>query len=60
MGNQDVVGLAEVGTADLPAVGGKAANLGELIRIGMPVEVVFDDIAPDCTLPQFRPAKGTL
>lgn len=32
----------------------------EEIRIGMPVEVVFDDIAPDCALPQFRPAKGTL
>jgi len=26
----------------------------EEIRIGMPVEVVFDDIAPDLTLPKFR------
>jgi len=27
----------------------------EEVRIGMPVEVVFEDVAPGVTLPQFRP-----
>ncbi len=27
------------------------------VRIGMPVEVVFDDVAPDVTLPKFRPRR---
>jgi uncharacterized OB-fold protein len=27
----------------------------EDIRVGMPVEVVFDDVTDDCTLPKFRP-----
>ncbi|HEV7733041.1 MAG TPA: Zn-ribbon domain-containing OB-fold protein [Candidatus Binatia bacterium] len=27
------------------------------VRIGMPVEVVFDDVTPDVTLPKFRPAS---
>jgi uncharacterized OB-fold protein len=27
------------------------------IRAGMPVEVVFDDVTPDVTLPKFRPAR---
>ena len=26
------------------------------VRIGMPVEVVFDDVTPEVTLPRFRPA----
>jgi uncharacterized OB-fold protein len=26
------------------------------IKIGMPVEVVFDDVTPEVTLPRFRPA----
>ena len=25
------------------------------LRIGLPVEVVFDDVAPDLTLPRFKP-----
>jgi uncharacterized OB-fold protein len=25
------------------------------VRIGMPVEVVFDDVTPEVTLPKFRP-----
>jgi hypothetical protein len=28
----------------------------DAIRIGMPVEVVFDDIVPDFSLPKFKPA----
>lgn len=32
-----IVGLDEVGRADLDRVGGKAANLGELTRTGLPV-----------------------
>lgn len=36
-GTRVVMGLTEVGGADLAVVGGKAANLGELIRAGMPV-----------------------
>ena len=26
------------------------------VRIGMPVEVVFEDVTPDVTLPKFKPA----
>jgi hypothetical protein len=29
----------------------------EDIRIGMPVEVVFDDVTGEITLPKFRPIK---
>jgi hypothetical protein len=29
------------------------------IRIGMPVEVVFQDVAPGVALPHFRPLEGT-
>lgn len=28
------------------------------LRIGMPVEVVFDDVTPEVTLPRFRPVAG--
>lgn len=28
------------------------------IRIGMPVEVVFEDVSPDVTLPKFRPRRS--
>ena len=28
------------------------------VRAGMPVEVVFDDVAPDVTLPKFRPRRS--
>jgi uncharacterized OB-fold protein len=28
------------------------------LRVGLPVEVVFTDIAPDVTLPYFRPVRG--
>jgi uncharacterized OB-fold protein len=27
------------------------------VRIGMPVEVVFDDVTPEMTLPKFRPVS---
>ena len=30
----------------------------EEVRIGMPVEVLFEAVTPDATLPQFKPAKG--
>ena len=33
--------LAEIGRGDAPVVGGKAANLGELMRIGLPVPAGF-------------------
>ena len=29
----------------------------EAVRIGMPVEVVFDDVTPEVTLAKFRPAR---
>ena len=29
----------------------------EEIKIGMPVEVTFDDVTPEVTLPKFRPVK---
>ena len=28
----------------------------DAVKIGMPVEVVFEDVSPDFTLPKFRPA----
>jgi uncharacterized OB-fold protein len=28
------------------------------LRVGMPVEVVFEDVTPEVTLPRFRPAAG--
>jgi uncharacterized OB-fold protein len=28
----------------------------EAVRVGMPVEVVFEDVTPEVTLPKFRPA----
>ena len=30
----------------------------DAIRIGMPVEVVFDDVTPEISLPRFRRATG--
>jgi pyruvate, water dikinase len=36
-----VVGLEEIGRADLDKAGGKGANLGELIKIGIPVPKGF-------------------
>lgn len=30
----------------------------EAVRIGLPVEVVFEDVAPDVTVPRFRPRRG--
>jgi uncharacterized OB-fold protein len=30
----------------------------EEIKVGMPVEVVFHDVTPEVTIPQFRPRKG--
>ncbi|HZR82711.1 MAG TPA: Zn-ribbon domain-containing OB-fold protein [Candidatus Binatia bacterium] len=30
----------------------------DAIRIGMPVEAVFEDVSPDVTLPKFRPRSG--
>lgn len=29
----------------------------EAVRIGMPIEVVFDDVTPEVSLPYFRPAQ---
>lgn len=29
----------------------------EAIRLGMPVEVTFEDVAPEITLPMFRAAE---
>lgn len=27
----------------------------EVLRVGLPVEVVFDEVTPEVTLPRFRP-----
>ena len=29
----------------------------DAIEVGMPVEVVFEDVAPDVVVPRFRPAS---
>jgi uncharacterized OB-fold protein len=31
----------------------------EAVRVGMEVEVVFDDVTPEVTLAKFRPVRGT-
>ncbi len=31
----------------------------DALHVGMAVEVVFDDVAPDVTLPRFRPRAGS-
>jgi uncharacterized OB-fold protein len=31
----------------------------EEVRVGMPVEVVFEDITEEITLPKFRPVRQT-
>lgn len=41
MGNQYVIGLDRIGRHDLRKAGGKGANLGELIKIGIPVPEGF-------------------
>jgi uncharacterized protein len=28
------------------------------LRIGLPLQVLFEDVTADCVLPQFRPVKG--
>jgi pyruvate,water dikinase len=38
---RDVVAFEEVGRADIPVVGGKGANLGEMLRAGIPVPSGF-------------------
>jgi uncharacterized OB-fold protein len=30
----------------------------ETIEVGMPVEVTFEDVSPDVTIPRFKPAVG--
>ncbi len=30
----------------------------DAVRVGLPVEVVFEDVGPDVTLPQFRPRQA--
>ena len=49
-----VVELAE-GPRLMTNIVGVAADPGA-VRIGMPVEVVWDDVTPEVTLPRFRPA----
>jgi pyruvate,water dikinase len=41
LGNEYVVGLDQIGKHDLNKAGGKGANLGELIKIGIPVPEGF-------------------
>jgi len=39
--NRDVVAFEEVGRGDIPLVGGKGANLGEMLKAGIPVPSGF-------------------
>jgi len=41
MSDKDVVKFEEVGRGDIPLVGGKGANLGEMLRAGIPVPPGF-------------------
>ncbi|HEY9399278.1 MAG TPA: phosphoenolpyruvate synthase [Nitrososphaeraceae archaeon] len=41
LGSEYIIGLDQLGRHDLEIAGGKAANLGELIKIGMPVPEGF-------------------
>ena len=54
-----VAALIELeGGARLPSTLVEVAPDPAVIRIGMPVEVVFDDISDAFTLPRFRPSSG--
>src|SRR5207248_1503315 len=43
---QEVVWAQNIGKDDIPLVGGKGANLGEMIQIGLPVPPAFVVSAP--------------
>lgn len=30
----------------------------DALRVGLPVEIVYDDVTPEVTLPKFRPTRG--
>ena len=47
-----LVELAE--SPDLRIVGNLLDDDGQELEIGMPVEVVFEELTPDVTLPQWR------
>ena len=50
--------VVQVELAEGPRLTANIVELGaETLRVGMPVEVVFDDVTPDVTLPRFRPAR---
>jgi len=36
----------------------EVAPTPEAVRCGMRVEVVFDDVTPEVTLPKFKPVEG--
>src|SRR5438067_497448 len=45
---QELVWAQNIGKDDMPLVGGKGANLGEMIGIGLPVPPAFVGSAPAC------------
>lgn len=54
-----IVGVVELAEQEHLVLGANilGASVAEL-KLGMPLEAVFEKLSDDCTLPQFRVAKG--
>jgi uncharacterized OB-fold protein len=54
-----IVGVVELAEQAHLVLGANLLDVRvEDLCLGMPLEVVFEQVSEDCTLPQFRPAKG--
>jgi len=47
--------IVQVELAEGPRLTASLVGANADLRVGLPVEVVFDDVTPDVTLPRFRP-----
>lgn len=51
--------VVQVELAEGPRLAASLVGAGnDTLRVGLSVEVVFDDVTPDVTLPRFRPVAG--
>lgn len=54
-----IVGLVELAEQEHLLMGTNILEARpEELRLGLPLEVVFESVTQDCTLPQFRPLRG--
>lgn len=53
-----IVGVVELAEQEHLVLGANVLEAGvEELRLGMPLEVVFEKLTDECTLPQFRPVR---